>query len=222
MWFPFRLPGRGEAEFGLVGPFDVGPLPRLERDESEGLRWLLMEPSLWGEFDRTMWEAELARQRQQLAGRRVPDAFGEFWSSVEYFARIPEWWGWTFGIGGHAIPVSDGGVLIRFISDQQDCIHWYLYLGPDDSEAIVGMYALFGDEPDPDDTPEDLADLMDDFEVTSLDRYIVGEGNAVVYAESFFEFITRYWLEREIERRLLNNEVLTEEQERYVSMLASS
>lgn len=74
-----------------------------------------------------------------------------------------------------------GGWLVRFLSDSQGCLHWYLYLAPDEPDHAVvcspdvwsGSWEEVGEEaPDP--------------------------AGIVFAAGSFEEFLWRFWVENEI------------------------
>jgi len=77
-------------------------------------------------------------------------------------------------------PVEPGAFLVRFMSDQQDCVTWYLYLRRGKPAFVVHAYGL---DFDYDDDDEDFG---------------------VIYgcASSFEEFAYRFWVENRIWRHL--------------------
>ena len=77
-------------------------------------------------------------------------------------------------------PVEPGAFLVRFLSDQQDCVSWYLYLRRGEPAFVVHSYGL-------------------EFDYESDE-----EGFAVINkcASSFEEFAYRFWIENRIWRHL--------------------
>ncbi|HST83423.1 MAG TPA: hypothetical protein VLL08_16955 [Kineosporiaceae bacterium] len=73
-------------------------------------------------------------------------------------------------------PVEPGAFLVRFLSDQQDCVTWYLYLRRGRPAFVVHSYGL------------DFLDETDE------------EDAGVIYrcASSFEEFAYRFWVENRI------------------------
>jgi hypothetical protein len=88
-----------------------------------------------------------------------------------------------------AIRVDDGGMLIHFLSDQQWVLHWLLYLGPDGSEAVVVSPEPFGFREAENVLPGPL-------ELGGAEDVLA------VCADSFEEFLYRFWIENELFFRL--------------------
>jgi hypothetical protein len=116
---------------------------------------------------------------------------------------------------GGARPVGfgalDHGLLVHFLSDSQWVCHWLLYSGPD-GEAVVASYDPLGFE-------------LGEDEVT-LRELSSATMDASVCAESFSEFLYRFWIENEIwfelaAPGLLRRPKLTDEQPRYVEHYAT-
>ena len=85
-------------------------------------------------------------------------------------------------------------------------MHWLLYLGRDGKEAVVA-------------TEEPFGFVTDD---AVRDRFDLTAGNPTVCADSFSEFLYRFWIENEIWFRLNsgNSELpITDEQRRYAERL---
>ncbi len=77
---------------------------------------------------------------------------------------------------------KDGGYLVRFLSDSQACLFWYLYLTPDGSDhAVVSSSDFYG-------APGERGDQDKPPDPTEI----------VFCAESFEAFVCRFWLENEI------------------------
>lgn len=91
------------------------------------------------------------------------------------------------------------GWLIHFLSDQQWCLHWSLYLSAAGEECVVCTEEAYGfDDNDEDGSPLDL----------------VKEG-AAYCASSFSEFLYRFWIENEIYFKLNDKVPLTAKQKAY-------
>jgi hypothetical protein len=128
----------------------------------------------------------LAHLSEQLAavGVTLPADFISFYS----------WGGWANELDAASVtgcwtrlgplpifsPLESAAFLVRFLSDQQDCVTWYLYLRRGQPAFVVHSYGL----------DADYESDEDDF--------------GVIYrcASSFEEFAYRYWIENRIWRHL--------------------
>ena len=131
-----------------------------------------------------------------------------FVASVEARSRIRSATACYADLGEFAVPVLGGGWLIHFLSDQQWALHWLLYLGRAGSEAVVVTDAPLGFAAD-----RDPPGAMHEFDPAS--------GAACVCAESFSEFLFRFWIENEIWFALADpsgaRRQLTSDQVRYLA-----
>jgi hypothetical protein len=109
------------------------------------------------------------------------------------------------------VAVVGGGTLIHFLSDQQWIRHWLLFVGADGAEAVVSTYLPYGfiDEHEPYDE-DDSGRTTDD-----LRTFDPASADAIVCADSFSEFLYRFWIENEIFFRQTEGSDLTPEQWRY-------
>ena len=99
-------------------------------------------------------------------------------------------------------PAGEGGYLLRFYSEGQDCLHWYLYLSQPMYHCVVVSGEFFGG----DDLLEDEEDIDDK------------SGKFWFCAPSFEAFIYRTWIENEIWHALsYDHDPLTTEEEAYLS-----
>ncbi len=120
----------------------------------------------------------------EAVGVALPEDFVSFYSSTEWAGALDEasvTGCWTrLGPRPQFSPVEPGAFLVRFLSDQQDCVTWYLYLRRDESAFVVHAYGL-------------------DFDYES-DEPDFG----VIYrcAATFEEFAYRFWVENLIWRHL--------------------
>jgi hypothetical protein len=115
----------------------------------------------------------------------LPRSFVAFIESKDARARIRSCTDCYLDLADRVVPVQGGGTLIHFLSDSQWVLHWLLYVGPAGSEAVVVTdrplgFDWAGDEEEP---------------VRLFDPASVRAG---VCAETFSEFLYRFWIENEI------------------------
>jgi hypothetical protein len=82
--------------------------------------------------------------------------------------------------------------LVRFLTDRQDCLFWFLTLGDEGGPILVSGSDLT-EEP-----PEEVDDIS-------------------MVAPTFEEFIYRFWIENEIAFRTIDGDPLTDAQQAYLS-----
>jgi hypothetical protein len=112
----------------------------------------------------------------------LPPSYVYFFSRPELMAAIPSCTACYWASGRPmASPLGDGGRLVRFLSDQQDVLHWYLWLRPDnDYRVVCGSYPYDGNDPY-DEVPELTPELA--------------ARDLVEVAPSFEAFMWRFWIE---------------------------
>jgi len=158
-WWSFGLPGYGDtlATYTRVsGEY----LPPLALNQFRGeFQWL--EP-LEGYIDEEMavhrdpqetrreHPERLQAVRHQAAGigMALPDSFLKLMDSMQLQDRIPSCTACYFDLTDHIVnsPNETDRHLIRFLSDQQGCLFWYLYLDNQDELGVV-VSELLLDEP---------------------------------------------------------------------------
>jgi hypothetical protein len=209
-WFAVGIPGYREAgAFQPYGEFPIERLPPIERDLDNNLQWLAREPPVsdWAIFNKeAVRDFDVHRTAIWSArSTNIPAAFDAFLSAPEIGRRVRSFTGCYIDFGWRIVPASDGGTLIHFLSDQQWVAHWSLYVGPDGSEAVVASLVPYG-----------FADpAVDKDQSAAVATFDVTNAHALVCAESFNEFLYRYWIENEICFRLQEGG-LNEEQQRYL------
>jgi len=213
VWWSTDLPGYREhlTPFATYSPFVFADLPRIERALDDDLNWLRAAPTVSGSLgsadpsgpkpERGATAVELG---DLLRDRRLelPRAFRTFVSDPEPRLRVRSSTLCYLDLGQFPVDVPGGGSLIHFLSDQQWVLHWLLYVGADRSEAVVVTESAFGFEVDG----------------ASFDRWEPADGGMSVCAESFSEFLYRFWIENEIWFKCAGSraaEPLTEEERRY-------
>jgi hypothetical protein len=195
------------------GHFDRDELPPIGRRMDDNLEWLLREPvpTEWAiascadsESFRGMW-----RETSGFIDVVLPPAFDTFVSSPEPACRIRSATGCYVEAADFVVPVVGGGCLIHFLSDQQWIRHWLLYVGDDGRDAVVSTYPPYGfiEEREP-------GEYDPGYDPESLRLFDPGSAEAIVCADSFTEFLYRWWIENEIFFRQ-REDALTPEQRRY-------
>ena len=148
--------------------------------------WLRGTPTHdeWAIGDRQL--NELSSQLESLTnsanahGVMLPSTFLTFSSDPSLHKHLRSANGDYLRLADNLLPFDDG-YLARFLSDQQEGAHWYLYLNSDGSDhCVVSSYEYF----DADET-----DYEPD-EITATDFQY--------WTDSFELFFARYWIEHEV------------------------
>lgn len=172
---------------GTYGGYDFSLLPAPPATLNGSFDWLIeSEHHVWniaiekGEENRKSIEALEASAINQGLG--LPTTFVTFFRSPELQKRIRSTTDCFLDLCPQAIPIPGGiGFLIRFLSDSQGCVFWYLYINQDGSDhAVVCSPFFIGTE----------SEKWDEGE-TEFDEI-------VFCAESFEVFLWRTWIENEI------------------------
>jgi hypothetical protein len=210
-WLSIELEGyRDHPELATYSSFSYEKLPSLSTELFRGnFEWLKeSEPQESGDE-----AADLSSQVDRLLKTALqmhlvlPDEFVRFMKSLDLPNRIRSGTDCFFDLSSEIVasPANEGGYLIRFLSDSQGCLFWYLYLTETGEHCIVVSDKLFGSEGEL---------LHDDEEIEDS-----GEESYICFcAQSFEEFIYRFWIENEVWFALsYDDEPLTQEQENYVA-----
>jgi len=214
VWHSVELPGYREhlTEYATYSDFAYDELPSIERQLDDELRWLFREPPVrasLADVDEAASTPATADGLEQVVGPEIelPRAFAAFVASNELRARVRSCTDCYLDLADFAVPVAGGGFLIHFLSDSQWVLHWLLYVGTDGSEAVVSTDRPLGFE------------LGDDEEEETVRLFEPASGEAAVCAESFSEFLYRFWIENEIWFSIADPKdelpTLTPEQRRY-------
>jgi hypothetical protein len=214
-WLSFELPGyrRSGHLFATYTTYAHEGLPPIEESLDDELRWLLDRPAV---PPPTLADANEGLPRPTIDDLRrvageidLPPSFAAFFASPEPGTRIRSRNDCYLDVGDFALPVTGGGTLVHFLADPQGVLRWLVYVGPDGSESVVVT-----------DIPL-CFDLGDD----DLRVFDPRTTRAFVCADSFSEFLYRFWIENEIWFRLAGpdaNRTLTEEQLWYAEHYATS
>lgn len=217
-WRSIELPGFRDhpSKYSTYSDFEFADLPPIEHQLGDDLEWLRAQRPVDDSLAATSaHDPKPAREAtsEELDALLVaphlplPGSFETFVRAQEHRSRIRSATACYLDLADHPIPALDGGLLIHFLSDQQWALHWLLYVGPRNSEAVVVTEVPLGFEAD-DGSPREFPS---EFDPASAD--------VAVCAETFSEFLYRFWIENEIWFRLTasNGDVsaLTPEQAGY-------
>ena len=156
------------------GTYELYPaesLPPLPADGfGTGFGWLRSADAVNGEC------MQPAKLPPHLAAP-LPPAFEQFMQSPELQSAVPSCTACYWDVSGKVVPgpFDDGATLLRFLNDQQSCVHWYLYLEPDGSHRVVAGGGYYDDP-----YPAARADMRQDL---------------IVVAPDFERFVYRFWVE---------------------------
>jgi hypothetical protein len=220
-WFSFELPGYRPCH-GTYELYPYDGIPPISQEQLTGqLQWLVplaseidaeMQPHRSTPEQREEHLPELTDDVKSLVasaeslGLTLPEAFLRLMSSSALQDRIPSCTACYFQFSRLAPCPGDkeGGYVLRFLHDQQDCIIWHLYLSPKGDAYVLASYTYL-----------DLAGT-DSEEVDHIT-----EADAVKYtwvcAPSFEAFLYRFWLENVIWFNLAEQKPLLEEQKQYLA-----
>ncbi len=206
-WPATPLPGyndRGDLLAATYANLPFDWLPPIERDLDSEIRWLLREPPVDESLAGRATQAELDAL---LSGKPIvlPPSFASFFASGEPRTRVRSCTDCYLEFPDFVVSFGEGW-LINFLADSQSVLFWLLYTGSDGEAVVATEYPPgfeWGDK-DAEEKQRDLSRLASD---------------AFVCADSFSEFLYRFWIENEIFFRLAGRDAqrssLTDEQRRY-------
>lgn len=213
-WWSIELPGfRPHPEGrGTYSAFPRETLPPVRRALDADLRWLLAQPPVPGSLARGEIEPSRPATGEDLArllrGEEVPlpPPFVGFVSSPEPRTRVRSCTDCYLDLADFVVPVRGGGSLVHFLSDSQWVLHWLLYAGREGAEAVVATYEPFGFEGE--------GETVRAFDPAAVEGWVC--------ADTFSEFLYRFWIENEIWFALAyEKRPLTDEQRRYAQHYAT-
>lgn len=206
-WRSIALPGYRDIR-GTYSRFDVSDIPAITRTFDGTFSWLRAAPD--SPVSASIGGRDMGSELKAIAADRwseLPKPLRVFLRSPVLQAKIPSVTACWNNFGTRLEPAGmGGGTLLRVISDQQDCLHWFVrLLGPGRHDTVVSPFPYC----------DDLGDWTDE-ELALYDPVLE------VCADSFEEFIWRFWIENSIWLALRGESPLTAEQERYLSFYKSA
>jgi hypothetical protein len=158
--------------------------------------------------DNRLANLEAVVAKAQSLGFELPDPFLRFMRDPVLQDKVPSCTACFLELSDDFVPVpdSDGSFFMRFITDSQSCVMWYLWLQRNGKIVVVASYYYL--EPD-------IFEAMEYEEGTYRDCF----DRAVICAESFTEFLYRFWVENSIWYSLHKKLPFTALQEDYWSRI---
>jgi hypothetical protein len=135
LWWTIGVPGVLERRYATYWPVPLDAMPPVGRVFNGTLDWLLdwptHDPSLQrGPDDPAERDADPKGLHAIAPGLSGPSAFRVFIEDPEPRRHVRSGTACYLDLAHFAVPVSDGGILIHFLSDQQWVLHWLLYVAP--------------------------------------------------------------------------------------------
>lgn len=189
-WPAIALDGLGFDELrgnrGTYGLYDFDSLPALP-DPTGDFRWLDGRPDApeWSIRGADEDAIRNANNLERLLAARLalPESFVTFLGTPALQAKVRSSTACFLSLCPVPVDIPQGR-LVRFLSDQQGCLYWYLFLAPDGEHAILASPDFFG-------APEEQwEEESDEPEPEPRGPWFCGE--------IFEGFLHRYWLENEI------------------------
>ena len=179
--------GDDRPDVSTYGQYDFNRLPALPFELRGDFSWLAAAPSHATHIgiERAAGNAQalsMLRATTAHLGIGLPEPFDRFMRDRLLQNRVRSNTDCYLDLCPSSVPSPVGqGYLVRFLSDSQGCLFWYLYLTSDGSDhAVVSSPSFYGLEEEQ--WQEEPAD----------------PGTLVYCAESFEAFLCRFWLENEI------------------------
>lgn len=146
----------------------------------------------------------------QLHQLDLPFEFIQFMSDSRLQAKVPTCTACYLELSDAlvAFPWDEPLYALRFMNDSQGCIIWYLLMRPGGTAKVVASRYFFD--------PEIFEALKDDDEASEYADIFT---QAYVCADSFLEFIYRFWIENSIWYSLDDERPLTNRESEYICQI---
>jgi hypothetical protein len=177
-WFPYEsLPPLPYKLFQE----DFNWLPILEPYVASRMKQYWLPDEDQGLIVENVEKLAASAQAQDIA---LPQAFVKFISDLELQKYIPSCTACYFELSDQLIPcpVNKDNFVIRFLNDQQGVFTWYLYLIPNDEHRIIVSRSYF-----------DQLAINSQYFTNEDYREVIQD--TFICANSFEEFLYRFWLE---------------------------
>lgn len=211
-WFP-ELKGYRSVEISTYVRYHLDEQPKVSIAVDDDLSWLKdvpeqddgIEHGEPGQQTRSLTTEQLTALAQDLP---LPQALWTFAARPELQRRVPSATACYVDLGDFLVPTSvRGGYLLHVLSDQQWIRHWLLYIDRVGNEAML----VSGD-------PIGFLDEDREVPVPSIIP-MDGTYDVEVCADSFAEFLYRFWIENELWWALRRGEALAPRLAAYASQL---
>jgi hypothetical protein len=216
-WYFSELPGYRShpSKFRTYSLFPYDELPAIE-EELTDFSWLLRDHMkdqslLDGMYpDGSKPDLSKLAELQNSINISFPSSFIDFINSDDLKGRVRSCTDCYLDLGDCLVHTSgvEKGYLTHFMSDSQWILHWYLYLDESGDHCVLVSEAGFGFQHIDMDSPRK-------FDRDGL--FQLNQKQIWLCAESFQEFIYRFWIENEIYFSLtVDPKPLSDLQKKYV------
>ena len=226
VWPAFDLPGIREhpQDFATYSGFSFNDLPHVPDVLEDDFVWLDKEPirdedaiSFMEDPNSDLSVAEKVEMVIAITRYPLPRSFRYFITHPDLHRRIRSCTACYLELPNFLVETTQGepGCLIHFLSDQQWCLHWYLYVNEHGEERVLCSPSDYGfySASERDEAGLDALSASDvAVKVTGMELGIC--------ARSFSEFVYRFWLENELWWALSEGEELTPTLRRYADQYA--
>lgn len=173
-----------------------GDLPKIE-GVTDDLKWLdqvpselrdaVEETSTLNSSDNDIGNLEDIVAQAQKLNLKLPESFLRFMRDADLQEKVPTCTACYLGLSEEIIPVvgSVDHFLLRFMNDSQNCVMWYLHFRRGEHVGVVASNYFI--EPE-------IFELM---EYEAIKREDVFR-DALLCADTFTEFLYRFWIESSI------------------------
>jgi hypothetical protein len=180
---------------GTYGRYDFFALPSLPFELRGDWNWLRtaepVERSIGEDPEQILSSFQSLRDAVAAKGLSLPNSFEQFLSEPSLAQRVRSNTDCFLDIGTAVAPSPiSGGYLIRFLSDSQGCLFWYLYLATNGDHAVLSSSDLYGS----------TAEEQGFYSYVDGEKHLAGrKAENISFASASFEaFMCRFWIENEI------------------------
>lgn len=176
--------------------FSYEELPPIQAKLDENFKWLERKPRYEYSMSDETFDVKKLFQIEAQINTKLPKFFSTFVKNKELSYRITSCTACYFTLPNYVVKTVGKyeGFLILFLSDQQGCIKWYLYLDKTGEHFIVSSANYYGFDSYDELSDEGLSNFSYKSEIDLEEEEVWFCGN------SFKEFIYRFWIENELWR----------------------
>ncbi len=189
-WLP-NIPGYRSGQGGTYAGFDLDAQPRVPATDKDLARLEEEDEKPEWSIDRTdggqSRPLSIGSLEAISGGLQLSASLLSFAAGSDLQRRIRSATACYLDLGNFRVPTTiEGGYLMHVLSDQQWCRHWLLYADAAGNEAMVTTIEPFGFELSAEEPPPPPTVSID------------GRSDLEVCADSFSEFLYRFWVENEL------------------------
>ena len=181
---------------------------------SAELRGIIAETSTLRSGDSEIANLDPVVARVQSRGLDIPQTFLRFMRDTSLHGKVPSCTACFLSLSEDAIaiPGAEDYFLLRFMNDSQSCVLWYLLMSRDEIAGVVASPYFF------DKNIFEGMQYTDEFDDERV-NYKNAFKEASICADTFAEFMYRFWVENTIWYSLYKRLGLTAVQEEYLGQI---